>query len=127
MPFTTICEICTLELPVLVIVSLCVEDDPVFTLPKLAVVVLKESVSVAAMPVPLKPTTLGEPEALLTIEMLPLAEPVAEGSNCTLKVLDCPGLIESGKVRPLVLKPFPVTLAWVIVNVALPGLLIWMV
>ena len=37
-------------------------------------------------------------------------------------MLVCPGLIESGKVKPLVLKPVPVTLAWVIVRTPFPVL-----
>lgn len=61
------------------IVSVWVPDEPVFTLPKLTVSVLNESVCVAAMPVPVSETTLGEPGALLTIEILPLTEPVLAG------------------------------------------------
>lgn len=52
---------------------------PVFTLPKLREVVFRDSTWVAVTPVPVSATTLGDPAALLTIEMLPLAEPVVEG------------------------------------------------
>jgi hypothetical protein len=48
-------------------------------LPKFTLVVLNDSVSVAVIPVPLKDTPLGDPAALLTIEMPPLAEPVDDG------------------------------------------------
>jgi hypothetical protein len=44
-----------------------------------------------------------------------------------LNVLVCPGLIESGTVNPVVLKPVPVTLACVIVRTLVPGLPIWIV
>jgi len=44
-----------------------------------------------------------------------------------LKVLVCPGLIESGGVKPVVLKPLPVTLACVIVKTLVPVLPIWIV
>lgn len=36
-------------------------------------------------------------------------------------------MMESGKLKPFVLNPVPVTLACVIVSVAFPGLLTWMV
>ena len=39
-----------------------------------------------------------------------------------LNVLERPGLIESGRVRPLVLKPAPLTFACVMVRTALPVL-----
>jgi hypothetical protein len=41
-PFAAIWETCTLELPVLVTVTVCVELVPVFTFPKLTVFVLSE-------------------------------------------------------------------------------------
>jgi hypothetical protein len=43
-PLTAISEICTFELPVLVIVTVCVEAVPVFTLPKLTLFVLSKMV-----------------------------------------------------------------------------------
>jgi len=42
-------------------------------------------------------------------------------------VLESPGLIERGKVNPVVLKPLPVTLAWVIVRTPFPVLVTRMV
>ena len=79
MPLAAICEIWTLELPVLVTVTGSVELLPVFTFPKFKLLVLNERVCVAATPVPVKETVLGEVAALLAIVMLPLAAPVAEG------------------------------------------------
>ena len=43
-PVSVMPEIVTLELPVFEIVTLCVEDTPVFTLPKDRLVALKDSV-----------------------------------------------------------------------------------
>jgi len=59
---------------------------------------------------------------LLTIVMLPVTVPAAEGWYWALNVLASPGLIESGRVKPVVLKPLPVTLAWVIVRTPFPVL-----
>src|SRR2546422_3078498 len=65
---------------------------------------------------------LGEFGASLTSETVPDALPVVVGANCTLKVLDCPGGRVRGKVRPLMVKPAPVTLACAMVKLALPEL-----
>lgn len=78
-PLTAICEIWTLALPVFVTDTVWVVLVPVFTLPKLREVVFTDSTWVAVTPVPVSATTLGDPAALLTIEMLPLAEPAVEG------------------------------------------------
>jgi len=123
-PPTAICEICTSELPVLVIVSFCVLLVPSSTLPKLTLLLLNERVCVAATPDPLKVTTAGEPGALLTIVILPVADPVEAGWNCALKVLDWPGLRESGTDNPVVLKPGPLALTCVMVRTPFPELLI---
>ena len=106
-----------------VTVTPCVEEEPKFTLPKLALVGLNDSVRVAATPVPVKAIVAGEFGALLTIETLPLTEPATVGWKATLNVLDDPGLMDNGRVKPLVLKPVPVTFACVIVRTALPVLL----
>ena len=83
-----ICEIATLELPVLVIETFCAaEDVPVVTLPKLRLVGLMPRVTVAAIPVPLKPTEMGEVGALLTIETLPDVEPTTVGRKATVIVV----------------------------------------
>ena len=104
----------------LVIVTPCVEDEPVFTFPNATLLVLNVRISVAATPVPLKPIVVGEVGALLTIEMLPVAEPAAAGWKTALNVLVSPGLMESGTVKPEVLKPVPLTVAWVIVSTPFP-------
>lgn len=110
-----------------VIVSVCVDEVPVFTFPKLKLLELRLRVSVAATPVPVSATVSGEAGALLVMVRLPLALPVDVGANCTLKLFDCPAFSDSGRVNPLVLNPLPVTLTCETVNVAVPVLLSWMV
>jgi hypothetical protein len=78
-PAAPIAEICTFELPVLVIVTGCVEDVPFVTFPKLTAFVLSVRISVAATPVPVSATTVGDVAALLTNVILPLADPAAAG------------------------------------------------
>ncbi|HEY4978236.1 MAG TPA: hypothetical protein VII25_03640, partial [Candidatus Acidoferrum sp.] len=119
-PLMLICEIVTLAFPVLVIVTFCCAELPVFTLPKLRLVELSEIVAVAAIPVPLKATVLGEVGALLTSETLPVTAPADCGANCTLKLLDAPGLIDSGRLNELVENPLPVALTCVIVSTPVP-------
>ena len=118
-----ICEIWTLEFPVLVIVTVCVAELPVFTFPNPMLVVLNESVCVAVVPVPLNGNAAGEFGALLTIETLPVTAPAEAGKYCTLNVLEAPGLSDTGKLSPLVLKPLPATPTWLIVNTPVPLLL----
>jgi len=65
----------------------------------------------------------GEPGALLVMETLPLALPVAEGVNCALKVVFCPAASVSGTDKPVMLNPVPKTLAAEIVTLAVPELL----
>jgi len=68
-------------LPVFVIVSVCVDEVPVFTFPKLKLFALKLRVSVAATPAPVKATVAGDPGALLVMVRLPLVLPVDVGEN----------------------------------------------
>jgi hypothetical protein len=51
--------------------------------------------------VPLKATIAVLPvDELLLIDSCPVADPVAVGSNCTCKVIDCVGFNVAGKVPP---------------------------
>lgn len=69
-------------------VTFCAADEvPVVTLPKLRLVGLMPRVNVAAIPVPLRPTEVGEVGALLTIETLPDAEPTTVGRKATVMVV----------------------------------------
>ena len=122
-PLTLIPEIVTFAFPVSVIVTFCVAELPVFTLPKLRFVELSEIAAVAATPFPLNASMLGELGALLTIETLPLAAPAPVGANCTLNVLLVPGLRDSGKLNEFVANPLPVTLNCITVSTPVPLLL----
>ena len=96
----------TLEFPVLVIVTFCVgEEVPVVTFPKLKPAVgLIPRVRVAAIPVPLRATEVGEVGALLTMEMLPDTGPAAVGRNATVIVVCCPAFTFKGNEYPLAVK-----------------------
>jgi hypothetical protein len=119
--------ICTFVLPVFVIVSVCVDEVPVLTFPKLKLFELRLRVSVAATPVPVSATVAGDPGALLVMVRLPLALAADVGENCALNVLACPGFKVSGRVNPVVLNTLPATLTCETVNAAVPVLLSWMV
>jgi hypothetical protein len=94
-----------LELPVLVIVTFCVaEEVPVVTFPKFRMVGLMPKVRIAAIPVPLRATGVGEVGALLAIEMLPDAVPAAVGWKLTVIVVCCPAFTFSGSENPVSLK-----------------------
>ena len=83
-----ICEIATFALPVLVMVTFCAaEEVPVVTLPKLRLVGVMPRVKVAAIPVPVRPTEVGEVGASLTIEILPDAGPTTVGRKATVIVV----------------------------------------
>ena len=78
------------------------------------------SVSVAAIPAPLRPTEVGEVGALLTMEMLPVAAPTEVGRKATEIVVCCPALTFKGSENPLIVKPEPDAATWVIFRVAAP-------
>ncbi len=100
-PLTVIEEICTLEFPVLVIVTVCVDEVPVFTLPNARLVELYESVCVVATPVPLSATVVGEFGALLAILTVPVRLPAVVGANTALNVTLAPGATVLGMLSPL--------------------------
>ena len=85
------------------------EEVPVVTLPKLRLVGLIPRVKVAAIPVPLRPTEVGEVGALLTMEMLPEAAPTEVGRKATVTVVCFPAFTFNGSENPLVLKAEPVS------------------
>src|SRR5215470_16415936 len=70
-PLAVTCEMDTVELPVLVIATLCVVDVPVFKVPKLNEVGLAESCSTGEIPAPLRAMLVGEVGALLTSVRVP--------------------------------------------------------
>ena len=103
-------------------VTICCVELPVFTLPKFKLVELSEIVATAATPVPLNGKLLGELGALLTSETPPVTVPADCGPNCTLNVLEAPGLSDSGKPTELVENPLPLTVNCEIVKTAVPVL-----
>ena len=61
------------------------------------------------MPVPLRGIVSGDPGALLTMEMLPVALPAAVGAKVAEKDALCPALMVAGTDSPLMLKAAPDT------------------
>jgi hypothetical protein len=100
---TLICEIVTLALPPFVSVTVLTLELPALMLPKLKLVGLAESVTVAATPVPLTATVVGELGALLAIPTLPVILPAVVGANSTLNVALCPAAMLAGVASPLAL------------------------
>jgi len=113
-------EIVTLEFPVLVTVTVFVEDKPAFTLPKARLVALNERVCEAATPVPVNAIAVGEFGALLTIDTDPVTLPAEAGLKTILKFVDWLAPNEIGKANVLVLKPLPAALICEIVSVPVP-------
>ena len=73
------------------------------------------------MPVPLRAmVTFAALEALLERVTDPVAEPAAEGSNCSCRVADWLGFRVTGKLMPGPLKPVPATEAPLMVSGAVP-------
>ena len=104
-------ETVTLELPAFVRVTLKALLFPRDTFPKLKLEVLVVRSAVAAIPVPLKDTVLGELEMSLMTETLPDKAPAAFGAKITLNV-DCfPASIVNGSEIPVILTPAAVVLA----------------
>lgn len=109
LPVTEAADTVTAPVPAFVRVTVWVLVAPTFTFPKASVKGETESWSVT--PVPDSETTAGELEALLTTEMLPVAVPLVPGAKVALKPALWPPASVRGSVRPLMLKPEPVTVA----------------
>ena len=119
-PVTFTADIVTLEFPVFVKAALKSLLLPTLTLPKLRLDVLKLSSCVPATPVPLNAITSGELGALLVSETEPLTLPAALGVKTALNVTFEPVGIVTGALRPVMLKPAPVTVAREITTLAVP-------
>jgi hypothetical protein len=104
----------------LVTVSVNVSVWPTVSLPKLRLVGLAPSAP-AATPVPARGTDSEPVEPVIVKE--PLALPVADGSNDTLKEVVLPAASVTGVVIPLKLKPVPVIPTCEIVRLEPPVLL----
>jgi hypothetical protein len=117
-PVTVTEEIVTVALPPFVRLTVCELFVPVVTLPNAAVVGV--AANCGCVPVPLKAIVAGEPGALLTIEMLPVAAPAEVGAKPAENDALLPALIVIGMLAPLMLNPAPEGDACVTVNVAFP-------
>ncbi len=106
-PVTVTPEMVTLEFPLLVSVTGNPLLAPTFTLPKLRLVGFAPSRKVAATPVPLSGIVRGEPGASLTKEIEPVTLPAVAGAKAALNVVLPPAAIETGIVRPEMVKPAP--------------------
>jgi hypothetical protein len=109
-----------LVFPLFVMVTFWELEAPTLIPVKLKLVVLAESETVAAVPVPLRATTLGELGALLVMLTPPVRLPAVVGANKTLKVAVLPAAIVAGVVSPLTLKALPVWDKPSMVRVAVP-------
>ena len=94
---------------------------PVVTFPKLRLVGLAVSWP-GVFPAPDRGTFSAELDAFEVIARLPLAVPPDVGVKVTPKLTLWPTLKVAGKVKPLAVKPEPVTLAAEIVTLAPPEL-----
>ena len=95
---------------------------PAVTFPKFMLPGVAESR--CRMPRPLKATrSIGELDALLTSETLPVALVVSVGANTTVRAPDCPAETVNGKAWPAIAKPAPLTVAWETDKLVLPELL----
>lgn len=110
--------------PELVRVIFCEELLPTLTLPKLTLVGLMLNSDCACgcgcVPVPLNEMAMGEPCALLAIEMPPLAPPAEDGVKLAEKLTLWPALSVVGVDNPAMAKPEPETLAEEIVMLVVP-------
>ena len=77
-----------------------------------------------ATPVPDRDTVAGEPVALLTMEMLPLALPLTVGLNWALRVRFCAGESVTGVLPPPIKKPAPLAVICEMVTLEFPVLVI---
>lgn len=98
---TLTCESVTLVFPLFEMATLFEVELPALTFVKLTLVGLADSVTVAAVPVPLRDTAFGEFGALLTRLTVPTRLLAVVGANRTLNVVLPPAAIVVGVARPL--------------------------
>lgn len=105
-----------LEFPEFVKITLNALLFPIATFPKFKLDALVVSCAVAAIPIPLKDTVLGELEMSLRMETFPDIAPATFGEKTTLNV-DCfPDSIVRGREIPVIVIPVAVVLACVTVK-----------
>ena len=79
------------------------EVPPALIEPKARLEGVAETVTVAATPVPLRLTVVGELGALLVMETLPGSEPAVVGAKVTVNVALWPAAMVAGVESPLTL------------------------
>ena len=114
----------TLEFPAFVSVTLNMLLFPIATFPKFKLEVLMVRTAVAAIPVPLKETVLGELETSIMTDTLPDKAPGAFGEKITLNVARFPAAIVRGNDMPVTETPAAVVLACVTVTLDPPPFVI---
>lgn len=123
-PETATLDTVTLEFPAFVNVTLCAPLPPIATFPKFRLEVLRVRIDVAAVPVPLSETVLGDVEALVITEILPAKAPGVFGEKATLNVDCLPAATTRGSVIPVMFTPAAGVLACVTVTSDAPPLAI---
>jgi hypothetical protein len=118
-PETDIAEIVAVAVPEFVSFTLCVDVDPIETLPKL--IDVGDSVRLAETPSPFSGTVVGESSALLVIVTTPVVAPLEFALNETFSVADGPAAIVIGAVIPPTVYPVPVTAIFDMLNEAVPS------
>lgn len=108
--------------PGFVNVTVCDPVLPTDTLPKATLAGLIVSCGCDAVPDPDNAIPSGEPGALLTIEMLPVALPAVVGENLAVNDVLSPAASVCA-VRPVMLNPVPVALLCEIATLAVPEFL----
>jgi hypothetical protein len=116
-PAAPSCEIVRLALPVFFSVIVCEPVLPTATLPKLTLDGV--TASCGCVPVALRATVVGEPDAFAVSEMLPETAPGEVGVKTALNVVLLPAEIVCGE-KPVILNPAPVAPPCEIVRLALP-------
>jgi hypothetical protein len=117
-PIKAACETVRLALPPFETVMVCELLLPTTTLPNAA---LDGATAIwLCVPVPFNAIAIGEPGALLAIEMLPPALPAEDGVKLAEKPRLWPALSVRGVDMPAMAKPVPEALADEIVTLALP-------
>ncbi len=106
----------TLEFPAFVKVTLNTLLFPTATFPKFKLDALVVRSAVAAIPVPLKETVLGELEISLMTETLPDKAPATFGEKTTLNAACFPAAIVRGSEIPVIVTPAAAVLACVTVR-----------
>jgi hypothetical protein len=106
---TVIPEIVRLTFPLFVMVTVFEPDVPVLMLPNAKLVGLAVRPAVPATPVPVNVTVSSEFAALLAMLTLPVKLPAVVGAKEAVNEALAPAAMLVGVVRPLTLKPLPLT------------------